>query len=238
MSLDSSSSNALVSVVIPVKNRFDLLKEALDSVATQVSVLEVLIIDDSTEDGLQLLCDQYKNLRIQIHSNAGKGISGARNTGLRMAKGEYVAFLDSDDIWKSAFIAISLNHLNRNPKFSGTLAFSEVFFDGTLGFESRLKINFLNFIKKIFLQGMYLFNGGALLVDSPFLMQISHAVFRRKNLPTFREDMKSSEDWIFAFETQLLNGPLRIIPIKLLRMRYSAKSSSFALAKKNRTREI
>ncbi len=105
-------SNVLVSIIIPVFNVRPYLIEALDSVLHQsYSKLEILVIDDGSTDGSGKICDEYskKDKRIRIFHQENKGLSAARNVGLRMMSGEVVAFLDSDDAYHSFFIEKMVN---------------------------------------------------------------------------------------------------------------------------------
>lgn len=91
----------LVSVIIPVYNRMDYLGECLDSVLAQTyENLEIILIDDGSTDGSVELCKQYaeKDSRIVVIAANHGGVSKARNLGLDAAKGEFVLFVDSDDV--------------------------------------------------------------------------------------------------------------------------------------------
>ncbi|OAM87868.1 glycosyltransferase family 2 protein [Termitidicoccus mucosus] len=89
----------LFSVIIPSYNRLELLKEALDSVWWQTFTdYEVIVVDDGSSDGTwEYLLSQGERLTALRQANAGPG--PARNLGAKHAKGEYLAFLDSDDLW-------------------------------------------------------------------------------------------------------------------------------------------
>ncbi len=89
-----------VSAVIPTLNRSNYLREAVISVINQsYPVFEIIVVDDgSTEDIRQALSDIEGPIRIVRHEQ-NKGHAAARNTGIREARGDYVAFLDSDDLW-------------------------------------------------------------------------------------------------------------------------------------------
>lgn len=89
-----------VSAVIPTFNRTTYLKEAVVSVINQSRpVLEIIVVDDgSSEDIAQALSDIDGPIRIVRHTE-NKGHSAARNTGIKVARGDYIAFLDSDDLW-------------------------------------------------------------------------------------------------------------------------------------------
>lgn len=89
----------LFSVVIPVYNRKDLLKDTLHSVFAQTDRdFEVLVIDDGSTDGsVDFIASFPEPITLLRQQNKGPG--AARNLGLSVAQGEYIAFLDSDDIW-------------------------------------------------------------------------------------------------------------------------------------------
>ena len=92
--------NLLVSLIIPVYNVSNYLSQCLDSAIQQTySNIEFLLIDDGFTDGSEKICDDYaaKDDRITVFHINNSGLSAARNYGIDNAKGEYLAFLDSDD---------------------------------------------------------------------------------------------------------------------------------------------
>lgn len=94
---------AQVSVVITTYNRAELLTLALNSAINQsFHDLEIIIIDDGSTDNTRAIVEEYarKDNRIKYFYQANKGISGAKNAGVKHATAEYIAFLDSDDIWE------------------------------------------------------------------------------------------------------------------------------------------
>ena len=89
----------MISVVIPVYNVEKYLRQCLDSVINQTySDLEILIVDDGSTDNSGIICDEYKrDERVKVFHTENQGLSSARNYALDRLKGEYIAFLDSDD---------------------------------------------------------------------------------------------------------------------------------------------
>ncbi len=89
----------MFSVVIPTYNRADLIRAALDSVfAQEFKDYEVIVVDDGSTDSTREILESYDN-RIRLFTQGNKGPGAARNLGLDHATGEYVTFLDSDDLW-------------------------------------------------------------------------------------------------------------------------------------------
>jgi glycosyltransferase involved in cell wall biosynthesis len=88
-----------VSVVIPTQNRRELIRRAIDSARAQTRPAgELIVVDDgSTDDTAGFVADAYPDVRLLRQEN--RGVSAARNAGIRVAKGELIAFLDSDDEW-------------------------------------------------------------------------------------------------------------------------------------------
>lgn len=89
-----------VSIVIPVYNVELYLREALDSVINQtLKEIEIIVVNDgSTDNSLEIIKEyEKKDNRIKIINQENQGLSGARNSGLKIAKGEYIYFMDSDD---------------------------------------------------------------------------------------------------------------------------------------------
>lgn len=95
-----SNSKPLVSVIVPVYNVKEFLSKCVESVINQTyDNLEILLIDDASSDGSELICDSYekKTGNISVFHQDNMGLSGARNTGIDKSKGEYLLFVDSDD---------------------------------------------------------------------------------------------------------------------------------------------
>lgn len=104
-----------VSVVVPVRNCREFIREALDSICSQdFGNLEVIVIDDgSTDDDYSRL--QRLDPRISVFRLEGCGVSIARNEGMRRARGEFIAFLDADDVWFPGKVAAQVRYFDRHP---------------------------------------------------------------------------------------------------------------------------
>jgi len=106
----------LISVIIPVYGVEKYLRRAVDSVLKQsYRNLEIILVDDGSPDGCPAICDEYaaKEARVRVIHKENGGLSDARNAGLDIAGGEYIAFLDSDDYFAPFFIEVLYNELIR-----------------------------------------------------------------------------------------------------------------------------
>lgn len=94
-------SQELLSIIVPVYNTEKYIRTCIDSILNQVyENIEVILIDDGSTDSSGDICDEYaiKDKRIQVYHIKNSGPSQARNFGIRMIKGRYLAFVDADDL--------------------------------------------------------------------------------------------------------------------------------------------
>jgi len=104
-----------VSVVIPAYNAERFLAQAVGSVLGQTyRDLEVIVIDDGSTDATSSVVDSYAG-RIRYQRQANAGVSAARNAGFRLAAGEFVAFLDADDLWEPTKLERQIALLDTRP---------------------------------------------------------------------------------------------------------------------------
>ncbi len=106
------SFSSTVSVIIPSYNRAATVGRAIESVVTQdYDDLEVLIIDDGSTDNTRDIVRRFSDTRIRYHFQPNRGIAAARNVGIALARGPWLAFLDSDDMWLPGKIRKQLHAL-------------------------------------------------------------------------------------------------------------------------------
>lgn len=119
----------MISVIIPMYNSESTIEKALNSVKNQTAIdfiKEIIVVNDgSTDNSLEIVkkyCDRNKYLNIKIINKVNGGVSSARNVGLSIASGEYIALLDSDDEWLIDKIEIQMKIMseNKNIKLSAT----------------------------------------------------------------------------------------------------------------------
>lgn len=104
----------MISVILPAYNSEMYLKEAIESVLIQKHrPLEILLIDDGSIDNTAIIARAFTEIRYIYQKNSGP--AAARNRGLQEAKGEFIAFIDADDIWPKNKLDLQLSYLLSNP---------------------------------------------------------------------------------------------------------------------------
>jgi glycosyltransferase involved in cell wall biosynthesis len=106
-----------VSVIIPTYNRASLIAQTLQSVLAQTfHDFEVIVIDDGSKDNTRDVIAGFKDPRIRYMYHENAGVAAARNTGIKASGGEYVSFLDSDDVLQPNALELSVAVLEKNPQ--------------------------------------------------------------------------------------------------------------------------
>jgi len=105
-----------ISVVMPVYNVEAYIADAIGSVLAQsFTDFELLIVDDGGTDKSIEICRSFDDPRIRIISQVNRGLAGARNSGILRARGNYIALIDSDDMWHRDKLSLHAIHLDNNP---------------------------------------------------------------------------------------------------------------------------
>jgi glycosyltransferase involved in cell wall biosynthesis len=105
-----------VSIIMPAYNRGYIISEALQSVSGQTfRNFDLIVVDDGSTDDTAAVVQHFSDARLRyVRHEKNKGYSGACNTGLRQARGEWIAFLDSDDLWKPEKLEKDMDFLERH----------------------------------------------------------------------------------------------------------------------------
>ena len=108
----------LVSIIMPAYNSAATISESVASALSQSHRnIELVIVDDGSRDDTADICRRHaaQDNRIRLISQSNRGVSAARNTGIKAARGEYVAFLDADDLWETDKIEQQMNSVRMHP---------------------------------------------------------------------------------------------------------------------------
>lgn len=173
-----------VSVIIPTFNRAQVLGRALDSVFAQTfQNFEIVVVDDGSTDETPELLAAYGS-RVTVLAQANRGVSSARNRGIRASSGEYVAFLDSDDAWLPDKLTRQIAVLDQHPDIP--LCHTE-----EIWIRRGVRVNQM---KKHHKQGGYIFPACLpFCVISPSSAMLRRAVF--DEVGDFDESLPACEDY-------------------------------------------
>ena len=106
-----------ISVVIPSYNRKDFLKRSIDSAINQTKKpFEIIVVDDGSTDGTETMIKSDYDF-VKFIKQKNKGVSAARNIGIKVSIGEWICFLDSDDEWKKDKLEKQINAMKSNPGY-------------------------------------------------------------------------------------------------------------------------
>jgi len=125
-------THPIVSIIVPVYNVSGYLEECVNSLIDQsFTNIEIILVDDGSTDNSGKLCDRFALLddRINVIHQKNHGLSGARNTGIRVAHGSQLMFMDSDDIADSGLVEYLYGLVETNSKYIGICDFAH-FIDG------------------------------------------------------------------------------------------------------------
>ena len=187
------------SVIIPIYNVEQFLHQCVDSVLAQsFQNLEVVLVDDGSPDGCPQICDEYakKDNRIKVVHKKNGGLSDARNSGINVANGEYLLFLDSDDYWddsdalKKIYNVISQNDDADVIMFQAKLLYP----DGTILADKGKFVDDFNFMNSK--DALHYLSEQGLLIGSACSKVVRKTFLLNNNL-FFKVGIKSEDiDWI------------------------------------------
>ncbi len=219
----------LISVIVPVYNVEEYLCECLDSILAQTyENLEILLIDDGSTDNSGKICDEYaqKDARIKVMHKENGGVSSARNTGLDIAQGAYVTFVDADDFVECDFaekLYKKMRQENSDLCFSRFDKYNGEFIDVVEVFPetavTKNDINgFCDFYKRFFLiysSKLYINHSSCRILYSKKLLASL----------TFNTKIKMAEDMVFCLNAVMRANGISFVPENLYHYRINLSSA-------------
>lgn len=201
----------MISVIIPTYNRAGFLKEAISSVLdqdyfsnnTKAAKWELMVIDDGSVDNTREVVDSM-GVKLGYHYQEHKGVSAARNLGLSLAQGEFIAYLDSDDLWKKEKLSMQMNFMQSHPE-AVVCCTEEIWIRrGVLVNPKKRHNKFSGWVFEKFLPLC--------------LLSLSSALFRRQvfsEIGNFDEDLPACEDYDLALRLAHRH-PVHFLPEPLI----------------------
>ncbi len=201
-----------ISIIIPAYNAAPFIAQTLDAVLAQTfTAFEVIVVNDGSTDQTTTIVEQYvqQDDRVRLVNQVNQGVSAAREQGKALAQGEFIAFLDADDLWLPQNLAVHLRHFASNPRLG--ISFGRVEFmqhDGGLtGTYSNSRLQGI--------EPTHLFYENLLVTPS-------NAVIRRSvfdQVGGFDRDLSGTEDQEFFLRTRCFGWQVAGVDEVLVRYR-------------------
>lgn len=187
-----------LSVIIPIYNAANYLKECLDSIIVNNKSIEYILIDDGSNDDSLKICKLYKNMKnVVIVQNSNHGVSYTRNYGISISRGEYIMFVDADDYVISNWHEIIIKEFNFDNDITiFSKNYNNILYTKQDLIESCLGLNHSK------LKNCYLMTSWSKIYKKDFL---------KKNSISFVEDLINGEDMLFNLQVILNTDKIKIV---------------------------
>lgn len=176
----------VISVIIPVYNGAKTIKETIESVLQQTyKTFELIVINDGSQDETLAIISSIQDPRIKVFSYPNAGLSATRNRGIVRSCGEFIAFLDADDLWTKDKLAAQLEALQQNPQAAVAYSWTD-HIDENSKYLRPASYNSCNGnVYERLLIGNFLVCGSNTLIRTEALHKVGG----------FDESLNSAEDW-------------------------------------------
>ena len=216
----------LVSIIIPAYNSEKYIKETLDSILAQTYTnWECIVVDNDSTDSTIDIVMSYQDRRFQLYIETNPGASFCRNLGINKAKGNYIAFLDSDDIWHPERLTVCMNYLHNN-KIQMVYSNYSLIDENSVSLNKLIKVPTDLSTSELFIEN-YVGTSSNVVVKKAAIPTLSNGDY-------FYTDLKMREDhelWLRICKNNLIRG----INQNLLYYRITPNSQQSYLA--NHTKE-
>jgi glycosyltransferase involved in cell wall biosynthesis len=210
------------SVIIPVRNGAEFVASAIASALAQLDGAdEIVVVDDASRDNTRQAVTDIADPRIKLLAGSGRGVSSARNIGLAAAAGEFIAFLDHDDMWPASRHEVMLRALCDKPEI-----------DAVFG---RIRVRFEEGARKI---------GRVAAMDGRYvgMVNLGTGLFRKRMLDRidgFAEEMQMGEDTDFYIRLMEAGMRVELCDVDgLIYRRHHANTSNDLAAVQDATNDI
>jgi glycosyltransferase involved in cell wall biosynthesis len=199
---DGSSSPA-VSVVLPVYNGAKTIADTIASVLQQTfSDFELIVINDGSTDQTLDIIAEFSDARVSVYSFERGPLAGGRNRGIRLAEGEFIAFIDADDLWATDKLACQVSRLRSSPEAMLVYSWSDLIDEDDYLLNHGSHVRFEGNVFKDLLVSCFLDNGSNALIRTIVLDHVG----------MFDETRTAAEDWDMwlriAYKFPVVNVPV------------------------------
>jgi len=220
--------NKKVSIIVPIYNCQQYLKECLDSIINQTyNNIEIILIDDGSTDNSIVMCKYYKKIdsRIILKSHTNRGLSITRNVGLKIATGEYIVFVDADDYIEKTYVEELYNAIEKGKNDMAVCGYTLIYHFSKYAVKKLFNEKKEDYSKKNNNIEEVIF----LLEEKGMTNFVWNKIFKRdiieKNNILFKKGFNPVEDIIFNFQYIKKINKIKIIDQSLYYYRKELKNS-------------
>lgn len=180
------TNTPLISVIIPAFNSEKTIQQTIDSVLNQTwRNLELIVINDGSQDSTLDIVARIKDPRLKVLSYSNAGVSVSRNRGISQAEGEFISFLDADDLWTKDKLEAQLKALQENPQAAVAYSWTNHIDENNQFLRSGAYGTVNGDVYAELLQSNFLANGSNILIRTQALKEIGG----------FNQSLTPAEDW-------------------------------------------
>jgi glycosyltransferase involved in cell wall biosynthesis len=179
---------ALISVIIPAYNGEKTIKETIESVLNQTFTdFELIVVNDDSQDSTLDIVNSIGDRRLKVFSYANGGVATNRNRGIKHARGEYIAFLDHDDLWTPDKLESQLKALQENPEAAVAYSWTDYIDENGQFLNPGTHLSFRGNVYQQLLLTNFVENGSNILVKTEALQKVGD----------FDPSITGADDWDF-----------------------------------------
>jgi len=175
-----------VSVIVPAYNAQSTILETINSVLKQTFTdFELIVINDGSTDKTLKLLSTITDRRLKVYSYKNGGLPAARNRGIFRSTGEFVSFIDADDLWTPDKLELQLQALGKNPQAGVAYSWTICMGNGGDSFHPGVSESFQGNVYSKLLVGNFIGSGSNVIIRKEAIESVGY----------FDENLKSCEDW-------------------------------------------
>ena len=206
----------LVSIVIPVYNGEQTILETVHSVLQQTFTdFELIVIDDGSSDRTVALLDTIDDARLQVFSYSNGGLPVARNRGISLANGQYITFIDADDLWTPTKVADQLAALQDNPEAGLAYSWTLTMDDQSRALHPGKLVSYEGDVHAQMLLSNFIASGSNAMLTAQAIASVG----------TFDPSLTSCEDWDYWLRVAA-KWPFVVVPKPQILYRQSSNAMS------------
>ncbi len=207
---------ALISVIVPAHNAAATILETIESIRCQTfSDFEIVVIDDESTDGTLARLGEIEEPRMRVVSYRRGGLAAARNRGIEQARGEFISFIDADDLWTPEKLEFQLDALLDHPEAGVAYSWTVFIDQGGRFLFAKERLHFEGDVHRDLLRGCFIASGSNVLMSRRCVEDVGW----------FDAGLASAEDWDYWLRASE-RWPFVVVPRYHVLYRFSVNSMS------------